>query len=40
MDTGAGNSSINLMIGGEAGQGLATVGQILAKSLVRAGARA
>lgn len=37
MDTGAGNSSINLMIGGEAGQGLATVGQILAKSLVRAG---
>lgn len=28
---------LNLLIGGEAGQGLVTVGQILAKSLVRAG---
>ena len=29
--------NINIMIGGEAGQGLVTIGQILAKSLVRAG---
>jgi 2-oxoglutarate/2-oxoacid ferredoxin oxidoreductase subunit alpha len=30
-------SALNIMIGGEAGQGLVTVGEILAKSLVRAG---
>lgn len=30
-------TEINILIGGEAGQGLATVGQLLAKSLVRAG---
>lgn len=30
-------SAANILIGGEAGQGLATVGQLLAKSLVRAG---
>ena len=29
--------SLNVMIGGQAGQGLATVGMVLAKSLVRAG---
>lgn len=29
--------SVNVMIGGAAGQGLATVGQLLAKSLVRSG---
>ena len=29
--------SVNVMIGGEAGQGLATVGEILGKSLVRSG---
>jgi 2-oxoglutarate ferredoxin oxidoreductase subunit alpha len=29
--------SLNILIGGEAGQGLVTVGQILAKSLVRSG---
>jgi len=32
-------SEVNILIGGEAGQGLATVGQLLAKSLVRAGYR-
>lgn len=31
------SDSVNIIIGGEAGQGLVTVGQILAKSLVRAG---
>jgi len=31
------DSSINILIGGEAGQGLVTVGQLLAKSLVRSG---
>ena len=31
------SKNINIMIGGEAGQGLVTIGQILAKSLVRAG---
>jgi 2-oxoglutarate ferredoxin oxidoreductase subunit alpha len=30
-------NSINLLIGGEAGQGLVTIGQILAKTLVRSG---
>lgn len=30
-------SSVNIVIGGEAGQGLATVGEFLAKALVRAG---
>jgi len=30
-------NSVNLLIGGEAGQGLVTIGQILAKSLVRSG---
>ncbi len=28
---------LNILIGGEAGQGLVTIGQILAKSLVRSG---
>ena len=31
------DTSVNIVIGGEAGQGLATVGQLLSKSLVRAG---
>lgn len=31
------NKTINILIGGEAGQGLVTVGQILAKGLVRSG---
>ena len=31
------DSTKNILIGGEAGQGLATIGQILAKSLVRSG---
>lgn len=31
------DGTINIVIGGEAGQGLATVGQLLAKALVRAG---
>ena len=31
------DKAVNLLIGGEAGQGLATIGLILAKSLVRAG---
>ncbi len=31
------DGAMNIMIGGEAGQGLVTVGEILAKSLVRAG---
>ena len=31
------NNDINILIGGEAGQGLVTVGELLAKSLVRAG---
>jgi 2-oxoglutarate ferredoxin oxidoreductase subunit alpha len=30
-------SEINILIGGEAGQGLATVGQVLAKVLVKVG---
>ena len=30
-------SILNILIGGEAGQGLVTLGQILAKSLVRSG---
>jgi len=30
-------NALNILIGGEAGQGLATVGQLLAKSLVRSG---
>ncbi len=30
-------SSMNLMIGGEAGQGLVTIGQVLAKTLVKSG---
>ena len=30
-------ASLNVMIGGAAGQGLATMGMVLAKSLVRAG---
>ncbi len=30
-------SNLNILIGGEAGQGLVTIGQLLAKSLVRAG---
>jgi len=34
---GEGQLSLNILIGGEAGQGLLTVAQILAKSLVRAG---
>ena len=29
--------NLNILIGGEAGQGLVTIGQLLAKSLVRAG---
>jgi 2-oxoglutarate ferredoxin oxidoreductase subunit alpha len=32
-----GDSTLNILIGGEAGQGLVTVGQLLAKSLVRSG---
>jgi 2-oxoglutarate ferredoxin oxidoreductase subunit alpha len=32
-----GDSTLNILIGGEAGQGLVTVGQVLAKSLVRSG---
>jgi len=32
-----GNGSINILIGGEAGQGLVTIGQILARTLVRSG---
>jgi 2-oxoglutarate ferredoxin oxidoreductase subunit alpha len=32
-----GDSAFNVLIGGEAGQGLVTVGQLLAKSLVRSG---
>jgi 2-oxoglutarate ferredoxin oxidoreductase subunit alpha len=31
------NNTINVLIGGEAGQGLNTIGQLLAKSLVRSG---
>ena len=31
------DQSINLVIGGEAGQGLVTLGQILTKTLVREG---
>jgi len=31
------NNTLNILIGGEAGQGLVTVGEILAKSLVRSG---
>ncbi|MFH1058458.1 MAG: 2-oxoacid:acceptor oxidoreductase subunit alpha [Pseudomonadota bacterium] len=31
------NKALNILIGGEAGQGLATIGQVLAKCLVRAG---
>ncbi len=31
------NNTLNILIGGEAGQGLVTVGQLLAKSLVRSG---
>jgi 2-oxoglutarate ferredoxin oxidoreductase subunit alpha len=31
------NNSINILIGGEAGQGLQTIGHLLAKSLVRSG---
>ncbi len=31
------DASVNILIGGEAGQGLVTVGQLLAKSLVRSG---
>lgn len=31
------NHTLNILIGGEAGQGLVTVGQLLAKSLVRSG---
>jgi len=31
------NNAINMLIGGEAGQGLVTIGQILAKTLVRSG---
>ena len=31
------NGEINILIGGEAGQGLVTIGQILAKALVRSG---
>lgn len=31
------NGTLNILIGGEAGQGLVTVGQLLAKSLVRSG---
>jgi len=34
-----GREACNVMIGGEAGQGLATIGELLAKSLVRAGYR-
>ena len=29
--------SVNIVIGGEAGQGLVTIGQVLAKALVRRG---
>ena len=32
-----GASSINIVIGGEAGQGLVTVGEFLSRALVRAG---
>jgi len=35
--SGGRESVMNILIGGEAGQGLATVGEILAKSLVRSG---
>jgi 2-oxoglutarate ferredoxin oxidoreductase subunit alpha len=31
------NNALNILIGGEAGQGLVTIGQILAKTLVRSG---
>ena len=31
------DSTLNILIGGEAGQGLVTLGQLLAKSLVRSG---
>jgi len=31
------NQTFNLLVGGEAGQGLATIGSILAKSLVKSG---
>jgi len=34
---GMNDGTLNILIGGEAGQGLATVGQLLAKSLVRSG---
>ncbi|MEF2146030.1 MAG: 2-oxoacid:acceptor oxidoreductase subunit alpha [Desulfovibrionaceae bacterium] len=30
-------SAVNILVGGEAGQGLATIGQLMAKALVRAG---
>ena len=30
-------NSLNILIGGEAGQGLVTIGELLAKSLVRSG---
>jgi len=31
------DNTLNILIGGEAGQGLVTVGQLLAKNLVRSG---
>ena len=31
------DSSVNILVGGEAGQGLATIGQLMAKALVRTG---
>jgi 2-oxoglutarate ferredoxin oxidoreductase subunit alpha len=37
METPMPDSSVNIVIGGEAGQGLVTVGDFLAKALVRAG---
>ena len=37
MNTVVEKSIVNILIGGEAGQGLVTVGELLAKSLVRAG---
>lgn len=37
MNSVAGKNTLNIMIGGEAGQGLVTVGELLARSLVRSG---
>ncbi len=37
MQSETNNTEVNILVGGEAGQGLVTIGQMLARSLVRAG---